>query len=73
MEFWLRFEPQIRPTRLAINFLLITVRAKRKVRLCEIVLIISRVNTHPFDLKFAFCPEFNADSYVEFQEKTISR
>jgi len=33
-EFWLRFEPQIRPTRLAINFLLITVRAERKVRLC---------------------------------------
>jgi len=30
-------------------------------------------NTHPFDLKFvAFCPEFSGDSYVEFQEKTIS-
>jgi len=33
-EFWLRFEPQIRPTRLAINFLFITAWAERKVRLC---------------------------------------
>ena len=34
IEFWRRFEAQIRPTRLAINFLLITARAERKVRLC---------------------------------------
>jgi len=34
IEFWMRFEAQIRPTRLAINFLLITSRAERKVRLC---------------------------------------
>jgi len=34
VEFRLRFEPQIRPTRLAINFLFITARAGRKVRLC---------------------------------------
>ena len=33
-EFWLRFEAQIRPTRLVINFLFITARAERKVRLC---------------------------------------
>ena len=33
-ELWLRFEPQIRPTGLAINFLFITARAERKVRLC---------------------------------------
>ncbi len=33
-EFWLSCEPQIRPTRLAIYFLFITVRAERKVRLC---------------------------------------
>ena len=33
-EFWLRFEPQIRPTGLAINFLFVTARAERKVRLC---------------------------------------
>nr|AGV40498.1 hypothetical protein [Phaseolus vulgaris] len=32
IEFWLRFEPQIRPTRLAINFLFSTARAERKVR-----------------------------------------
>ena len=31
------------------------------------------MNTHPFDLKsVAFCPKFSGDSYVEFQEKTIS-
>jgi len=34
IKFWLRFEPQIRPTRLKINFLSITARAERKVRLC---------------------------------------
>jgi len=40
---------------------------------CETVLFFSWVNTHPFDLKFvAFCPKFSGDSYVEFQEKTIS-
>ena len=33
-EFWLRFEPQMRPTGLAINFLFITARTGRKVRLC---------------------------------------
>jgi len=33
VEFWLRFEPQIRLTRLAINFLFITARAERKIRL----------------------------------------
>jgi len=33
-EFWLRFEPQICPTRLAINFLFITARTERKVRVC---------------------------------------
>jgi len=32
-DFWLRFETQIRPTRLLINFLFITVRAERKVHL----------------------------------------
>jgi len=31
------------------------------------------VNTHPFDLKFvAFYPKLSEDSYVEFQQKTIS-
>ena len=34
IEFWLRFESQIPPTRLAINFLFITARVERKVRLC---------------------------------------
>jgi len=36
-EFWHRFEPYIRPTRLAISFLFITVRNERKVRLCVIL------------------------------------
>ena len=34
IEFWLRCEPQTRPTRFAINFLLITARSERKVRSC---------------------------------------
>jgi len=34
IQLWLRFEPQIRPARLAINFLLVTARAEKKVRLC---------------------------------------
>jgi len=34
IEFWLRSEPQIRPTGFAINFLFITIRAKRMIRLC---------------------------------------
>ena len=34
IEFWLRFELQTRPTRLAINFLLITARVERKVPSC---------------------------------------
>jgi len=40
---------------------------------CETVLFFPWANTHSFDLKFvAFCPKFSGDSYVEFQEKTIS-
>ena len=34
IEFWLWFEPHIPPIRLEINFLFITARAERKVRLC---------------------------------------
>ena len=34
IEFWLRFEPQIRPTRLTISFLFITAMAERMVRSC---------------------------------------
>ena len=41
--------------------------------MCETVWFFSWVNTHPFDPKFvAFCPKFSGDSYVEFQEKTIT-
>ena len=40
---------------------------------CETVWFFSWVNSHSFDLKFfALCPKFSGDSYVEFQEKTIS-
>jgi len=34
IEFWLRSEPQIRPTRLTINILFGTARVERNVRLC---------------------------------------
>jgi len=46
---------------------------KEGLFVCETVWFFSWVNTHPFDLKFVvFCPEFSEDSYVQFQEKTIS-
>ena len=71
IEFWLRFVPQIRPRGLAINFLFVTARAERKVRLCA--KLFEWVNTHPFDLKLVpFCPKFSGDSWVEFQQKTIT-
>ena len=68
IEFSLRFEAQIFPTGLAINFLLITARVGRKVRLCvKLFDFYSWANTHPFDLKFvAFRPKFSGDPYVEF-------
>jgi len=34
IELWLRFEPHIRYTELAINFLFVTARVEKKVRLC---------------------------------------
>jgi len=74
IEFWLRFEAHIRPTRLEINFLFVTACQSRKEGLlvCETVWFFSWANTRPFDLKFVpFCPIFGGDSYVEFQEKTI--
>jgi len=40
---------------------------------CETVWFFSWANTRTFDLKFvAFFPKLSGDSYVEFQEKTIS-
>ena len=73
-DFWLRFEPQIRPTRLAINFFINHCQSwKEGSYVCETVWIFLWVNTHPIDLKFvAFWTKFSGDSYVEFQEKTIS-
>jgi len=74
-EFWLRFERQIRPTGFAINFLFITVRAARKVRLCVKLFDFFRGWTLiRLTWNFvAFCPKFSWDSYVKFQEKTIVR
>jgi len=71
VEFWLRFEPYIRPTRLELYFLFITSRAERKVHLCaKLFDFFSWVNTHSFDLKFvAFCHKFSVGFLVEFQEK----
>ena len=41
--------------------------------MCETVSFFSLVNTHLFDLKFVtLCLKFSRDSYMEFQEKTIS-
>jgi len=68
IDLWLRFEPQIRPTRLTISFLLISARVERKVRLCvKLFNFFLWLNTHPFDQKFvAFCPKYSGNSYVEF-------
>ena len=71
IEFWLRFELQIRPTRFSINFLLITARVERNVRLCVKLFdffprwILIRLTWN------LSCPEFWPYSYVEFQEKII--
>ena len=56
------------------KFFIHTARAERKVRLCgKLFDFFSYVNTHPLGPKsVAFCPKFSRDSYVEFQEKTIS-
>ena len=64
----MKSEPQIRPTGFAIIFLFNIARAERMVRLyVKLFYFFSKVNTHPFDLKFvAFFPKFSQDSYVEF-------
>jgi len=69
----LRFHPQIRPTRLAINSLFITARAERKVRLCVKLFdfFVGEYSSVGPEI-WLFCPKFSGDSYVEFQEKTIS-
>jgi len=72
IEYWLSFEPQIRPTRLTINFLFVIPRLKGMFVCVWNCLIFLWVNTDPFGLKFvAFCPKSSGDSWVEFQEKTI--
>ena len=46
---------------------------KEGLCVCGTVWFFLLANTHPFDLKFVtICPKFSGDSYVEFQEKTIS-
>jgi len=46
---------------------------KEGLFVCETVWFFSWVNTHLFNLTFVtFCPKFNGDSHMEFQEKTIS-
>ena len=73
IEFWLRFEPQIRLTRLTINFLFVTVRAERKLHSCVKLFDFFVREYSSVSPKFvAFCPKFSGDYYVEFQEKTIS-
>ena len=73
IEFWLRFEPQIRRTRLTIKFFIHHCQGwKEGSFVCETVWFFSWLNTHPFDLKYvAFCPKFSVDSYVELHEKLL--
>jgi len=74
IEFLLKFEAQNRPTRLEINFLLITARAERKVRLCVKLFdfFLGRILIRLTWNFFEFCPKLNGNFYVEFQEKIIS-
>ena len=60
IDFWLRFEPEIRHTGFALNFLFIFARAEREVHLSvKLFDFFVWVNTHLFDLKFvAFCLKF---------------
>jgi len=64
IEFWLRFEPQIRPTTFAISFLFITVRAKRKVCLCvKLFKFFPRLILIRFAWNLSrFFPKFSRDS-----------
>ena len=73
-EFWLRFEAQIRPTRLTINFLLITARAGRKVRLCVKLFdffrgwILVRLTwnlSHFVQIQWRFVREISGQNYFE--------
>ena len=74
-EFWLRFEPQISSHKIDNKFFIHHCQGwKEGSFVGETVWFFSWANTRLFDLKFvAFCPKFSEDSYVEFQEKTISR
>jgi len=74
IEFRRRFEPQIRATRFGNKFFIHHCQGLKEASfVCETVLFFSWMSTHPYDLKFVvFCPKFSGDSYVEFQEKTIS-
>jgi len=57
IEFWLRFEPHILPTRLTISFLLIIAMTERKVRSCEKLLAFFRV-------WILICFTWNSSRYV---------
>ena len=72
IEFWLRFVAEIRPTGIAINFLFITARAERKVRLCvKLFYFFPRWIRIVWPEICRVLPKFSWDSYVEFREKTI--
>jgi len=73
-KFWIRFEPQIRPPGFAISFLFVTTRAEWMVRLCVKLFDFFRgwIVIRLIWNFVAFCPKFSRDSYVKFQEKTIS-
>jgi len=73
IEFWLRFgtdSSHIIGNKFFINH---CQGRKEDSFVCETVWFFSWMNTHSFDLNFvAFFPKFSGDSYVLFQEKTIS-
>ena len=80
-EFWLRFHPQILLTRLAINFLFITARADRNVRLCAklfdffrgwILIRLTWTLSHFSQIQLRILPEISGKNYFGIFFKKFS-
>jgi len=71
IEFWLRFEPQIRPSRFSVNFLFITPWVERKDRLCVKLFDFFFLGEYSSISReiFTFCPKWRGDSDVGFLQK----
>ena len=68
IEFWVRSEPHIHPTRFGIILFIHLCQGWKECSfMCQTVLFFSSVNTHSFDLKFvAFSLKFSQHCNMEF-------